>query len=636
MELEGAFLFRNVVHRSDAAFIMSGIKRDEKQIQLKRRWLLGVAASKSDRKRFKKSKFLEDRFLPESLLREDDVFYESVRTYVGGVFGEHDIEREFNVIQDEMLSVDMSIIKRMILCLDKMTTRGLYLLAMIIAGGSVRFEKTRCKLKKIVKSFLSSALSNQNSNGYQLEIFKQLFGVLNNQKHFQHNCKPLSASRCQSNHSAIEKVMNDLNDFPYQTLSAMRRKLKGVKATMPQLRTCRKGWRQRKHVSKTVRSISMKMVSQLGEGDELQEPLAKAMAVANLSLKLATHCNDIFSEEFYQFPPEVNSLQNDIMKAIWLVKNEVGIEKLRNLKTLLEPKAKVSNKILRSSFTELLTEFLFECDDMERIPRSLFKILDFFNGSSDDRPFQLGQGKEKIEEEVDYILSISAQTKQIVLDLLPDHRFDEDFTDAYVEQLEESEDDYDDPPEGEDRHFMNGICDSMGSDYKAESVGQFVPFGFNPTSFMSDEKTSTVPPESVLGENFVKRHNLFEGNAGMDPGNVATNFSREAVEPEYTRNDMRKNQYLIIQDACDETSTLTHKLIGHLLWEFAKFEGLDLNDGQSLYLRGDNEIKDVQVGGQSSSSEKDVRNSAIVRIVEELVPSFSDSAMERLKKLIGS
>ena len=57
---------------------------------------------------------------------------------------------------------------------------------------------------------------------------------------------------------------------------------------------------------------------------------------------------------------------------------------------------------------------------------------------------------------------------------------------------------------------------------------------------------------------------------------------------------MKKNQYLIIQDACDEASMLTHKLIGHMLWEFAKFDGLDLNGRETLYLKGDNEIKDMK------------------------------------------
>ncbi|KAF7841292.1 uncharacterized protein G2W53_003590 [Senna tora] len=621
---------------SDAASILAQIKHNEKQIQLKRRWLLGIATSKSDRK---KSKFLRDRFLPESLLREDEVFYESVRADVGKAFGGSHIERENHVLHDHMLLTEIPNFKRLIFsCLDNMTTKGLYLLAVIITGGSVKFEKTRCKLRKIIKCSLSCVLSSKNQNHHQLEIFRQISGLLTNPQYFRDTCVPLSASRSQSNQAAIVNFLKDLNDFPVHTLVAMRRKLKGEEVAIPQLLPCRQGW-ARDHLIKLVKKISRKMLSQLGGGEELLVPLAKAMAVADLSQKVENGCHNIISNEFYQFSPEVKSLQNEIINAIWLVKNVVGIKVLRNLALFLEPKAE-PKKFLRRTFVRLLTEFLFECSDMDSIPKSLLEVVDIINRSSSNTPRGLLQGN--IEEEVNCILNVSAETKQIVLDLLPDHGFDEDFIDAYVDQLEESDDDdCDDCQLKEDRHVIHGKNDSMDSNYETESIGQFIPFDFHSSISMGDGEnynSSAVSPVSGSDEVFVKRNDFYACNTGMDPRNVVANLSCDEAESEPRKQKIGKNQYLAIQDVCDETSMLSYNLIGHMLREFANFEGLDLNRSQSLYLRVNiaSHFPFHTAAEEHSSSRKDARNIDIVRVVEELIPSFPDRFFQNPSTLQSS
>ncbi|KAI9075364.1 hypothetical protein K1719_042676 [Acacia pycnantha] len=531
----------------NAKSLLSGIKSDEKHTKRKKRWLLGIATTKYDRKNFKKAKFLKDRFLPEFSLREDDIFYESVRTYVEGLSGVCNIEGEFDAIQDDMLSVDMPSIKKLISCLDNMTIRGLYLLAEIISGDSVKLKRTRCELKRIVKSFLSSALSNQNHNCYQREILKQLFELIH-------------ASRSQFGHAAVKKVFGDLTKFSAQTLNAMHRKLKGEKATTPQLRSGRKTWRSLNVLITRVREISKEMRSKLDKGDELPEPLAKAMAVADLSLKLASH-KDIFSNRFDQLASKAKYLQDDIMKAIWKLE-KVGTPELKKLMLLSKTKPGTSEKLFRSALKELLTEFLFQCNDLD-IPKSLLDSLDVINGSSVDRPLQSLQ-EEKMNQEIEEILNFSAGTKQLALDLLPDYGFDEDFADAYMEQLVESdvEDDYEDSQIGETSCFTNGNC--------------------------------------------------------------------EAVASEPTR-----NQYHALQDASDQTSMLTHKLIGCVLWEFAKLEGLNLNKSQNLYLTGDNQIEGVKGKRKKSlPCKEDSRNLIIVKAVEMLAPFLDGGAMEKLKKII--
>ncbi|PQQ10026.1 uncharacterized protein Pyn_04233 [Prunus yedoensis var. nudiflora] len=59
-------------YQTDCESLWSQIKRQEKQIQLKRRWLLGLPTSKSEQKKLERCDFLNNTCLPESFLREDD------------------------------------------------------------------------------------------------------------------------------------------------------------------------------------------------------------------------------------------------------------------------------------------------------------------------------------------------------------------------------------------------------------------------------------------------------------------------------------------------------------------------------------------------------------------------------------
>ncbi|XP_027354034.1 uncharacterized protein LOC113864479 isoform X2 [Abrus precatorius] len=574
------------------------------------------------------------------------MFYESIRTHVEDAFGAHCIERENHVPQDDDTHLmQMPNMKRLISsCLDNLTTKGLYLLAMIVTGGSAKSEITRCKLKKIIKGSLSSVVGSKSHNHHKLEIHKQIFLLLINPQHFRDMGETLPVLRSQSYHAAIANILRGLQNLPSQTLIAMRRKLKGVKAPIPHLQPHKHGW-ARDHLIKLVKKISREMLSHLDRENEPQEPLAKAMAIADLSLKLTTGCHNIFSKEFYQFSPEVKSLQSDIMNAIWSIKKVVTVQELRKLQLLIEPKAVISNRCLRTAFVSFLTEFLFECGDMDHIPKSLSQILDAINKSSNSIMDDVLFKKKTIEEEADCILNMSASTKQIVLDLLPDDQFDQDFTDAYMEQLEES----DDSGSDEDEDGSQSPEDIQFRKYEAESIGDFVPFKFHP---------STIAEENVSSFQHTTSDRLNSDSEQLQPNNCGTvnlesevhNTPRSMITDQCqgesteqfctfmagqnnTKYSACKNQYITTQDACDKTSMLAYNVIGHVLEEFAKIEGLDLNLSKSLYLSGDNRVKDVEDTKEQSSSGKHAR--AFVQVIEELIPSFPDSSMERLKMLMG-
>ncbi|KAL2328879.1 hypothetical protein Fmac_022306 [Flemingia macrophylla] len=653
--------------RTDARSLLSQFKRREKQIKLKSRWLLGIPPTRSERKKLKK--YFKNKYLSESLLREDDIFHEAVRIRVEDAFGGHRIKQEKQASHDDMDLIQIPNMKRLISwCLDNFTINGLYLLAKIVTGDSFNYEMTRCKLKKVIKGSVSRILGSKDSN--HVETQKQIFMLLTNPQNFHDRCEPLPALRSQSCRAAVAQILHGLQNLPSQTLIAMRRKLKGVKAPVPQLQPQKHGW-ARDHLINLVKKISRKMLSQLERESELQEPLAKAMAIADLSLELTTGCHNIFAQEFYQFSPEVKSLQSDIMNAIWSVKKKVSMAQLRNLQLLVEPKATISNRCLRSAFVNFLTEFLFECSDMDSVPAFLLQTLDVINRGSNSGMHGLSFKKKDVEEEVDCILNMSASTKQIVLDLLPDDEFDKDFIDAYLEQPEESDDsgsneDDDDSQLQEDIQFRNGTNDSMDSFYEAESVGDFAPFDFDtsgqqlqpnncnkvnlesnvyntPYSECQRESTeqfstvmlstnncsSVLSPEREFDKNVIQR-NGFPTDTKIDETDITNLFGKETEPIKY---GACKNQYLVIQNACDKTSMLAYNLIGHMLEEFAINECQDLNLSKSLYLSGHNHIEEVEGTDEKSSSRKRARD--FVQVIEELIPSFPDSSMERLKMLMG-
>ncbi|PQQ02208.1 uncharacterized protein Pyn_34688 [Prunus yedoensis var. nudiflora] len=120
-------------YQTDCESLWSQIKRQEKQIQLKRRWLLGLPTSKSEQKKLERCDFLNNTCLPESFLREDDMFYETVKSSVDTAFGACDIEGGNRVFQDDMNLLDAPYVSGALSsCLDDLTNKGLYLFAVIL------------------------------------------------------------------------------------------------------------------------------------------------------------------------------------------------------------------------------------------------------------------------------------------------------------------------------------------------------------------------------------------------------------------------------------------------------------------------------------------------------------------------
>lgn len=614
-----------------------------------------------------------------SLCNASQVYYETIKTRVEESFGACNSGEEHNVTEDNMQLFGTCNSTRMLIsCLDSLTNKGLYYVATTLTGGSTKFEKTRRQMKKVIREFLSNSFRNRNHN-CQEKSLKQLSHHLNNPKNFRENCLMFSTPTLQSHHATVFKVLDELENLPFQALIAMDRKLRGVQGCMPQLRRHRHG-RCRGHIIDRVRKTSKKMLSELGKVDELPEPLVKAMAIAGLSLKLKRGCQSSSEMEFHQFLPEIKSLQNEIVKAIWLLKTKVRFPELKTLQCLLDQNADISNSCLRTAIKKMLIEYLFECSEMNTIPKSLLEALAIINRTSRSPPFRC-YAKEEIEQEVECVLSMSAQTKQIVLDFLPEHEYDQDFTDAYIEELEESDDsgyDNDDSSDGnvDNDGWQSGLGTPRNirfpfveSDYKLEGIGESMPVDSKSPASATWENGSSVhltPNKRINGNSvgkiepedftiadsmavdfkspasatwgngssvhFTSKERINGNSAGksepadftiMDsvpvdfrsPASVTWGNGSSArltpnkknnensvgdIEPEEPAVDCKpheqRNQYLAIQEVCDETSMVAYDLIGHMLGKFAQEDEVDLDCNDSSYLRGNSSNQEYGQG----------------------------------------
>ncbi|KAL1191183.1 hypothetical protein V5N11_014246 [Cardamine amara subsp. amara] len=683
----------SVFFQTDCRSILSQIKNQEKQIRLKRRWLLGCDMSKSNNHTPGKTDFLKSEFLPESLLREDDIFYETIKTRVEDAFGFCKNEEVCNAVeQKESKFCTNDVIRKLALDLDSLTNKGLYLVAMIITGGSTSLEKTRWKMKEVIRESINRDFKKRKDNDIGKEdIVKQLHQVLSDPGNFRKDCTmSLATPTFQSRRDAAVKILNELENLSTQTLRAMKRKLQGSRM-IPRLKTSRCG-QSRSDLINQVRKTSEKMLSELSVGDKLQEQLAKAVSLVDLSLKISPGYKTTTVTDFFQFSPETKNLQNEIVKAVWLLRKKVRFPELKRLHLFLDPEAEVSNDSLRSAVRKMLIEYLFECSDMDIIPTSLMKALSLVNRSTRNVEHKVFP-REAIKEESECILNVSAEVKQIIWQCIPQYELDQDFGDAYMEELEDSDDDNDDDDTENCSLFDNeefvkresscrniklevkdDAVDSSDSDH--EESGAECSF-LDPTActyatnqhYLSSsvnravirdlpESITRVHPRSLYVTPTSNKSTLISDRHDIDKSKIRVKVERGVemdVDNEFSSRSLfsvvniktddhneqkprrrNKNHYLAVQEISDETSLVAHNLIGRLLEKFADREGLDLEADESSYLGGESRLQeDIEVSEekQASSLEKS-DESTIISVVKELMPSLEKCVFMRLKELM--
>ncbi|XP_024984911.1 uncharacterized protein LOC112520685 isoform X2 [Cynara cardunculus var. scolymus] len=642
----------------DCKSLLEQVNLQEKELRHKRRWLIGLPTTRSETGKLKGSKFQTERPIPEYLLREDDVSYETIKSFVEKLFEEYNSKEKRHILEDDMQLIHSPRdLIGLFSLINDMTNQGLLHFAEVLTGGSIKFEKTRWKMKQIIKGCLSEEFSKQE-NTRMINLSENHSLLLKDPHNFCWSCESRFIPDSSSYHAAVHKILNVLEDLPTQSLSAMHRKLRGIKDYMPKLIPKKSGW-GRDTLIKRLRKKCLGLLSKLSEGDSLQEPLAKAMEVAGLTLKLIQGRHYITN--FKQFSPEISVLQNDIAMSIQLLDQRVTFSALEDIQVLLDPKAKLPERTLRASIRNLLTEYLFECSDMDTVPQCLLEVLAITRKGS-EAPYK-HLAEMKIEEEVECILSVSASIKQVLWDLIPEHGLDLEFVDAYMEDPEES--DGDDMWEDiELEHVQNKMSHSCNSDEEIASTGEMEQANFNSAenSKCMAESSSTKSYSALLSTREVSNpqhtryhlvslrnteadmnnqdstlssspDRLFRSSVGgqevthaseKNPELDSSNFSPGERRLMFDNQSMCNNQYLAIQAASDEASMVAYRLIGCMLYDFAQTEGCELKSHDVSYLgarRYDLKQKEQGAARKGPATHEKDGCSILIKAVEELIPS---------------
>ncbi|KAI3458382.1 hypothetical protein Pfo_015045 [Paulownia fortunei] len=666
--------------REDLKALTSQFREHESILRLKRRWLMDLPLSIREQKRIEEILPPDDKVLPESLLREDDVSYEDIRICIEMGFGIHNCEKEPHCVQEDVRAFNsLDGFQDIFFLLDDMTNKGLCSFIKILTGGIVKFEKANWSMKRTIKELLPKVIADKND--FSKAALKQLFQLLKDPNFFRGD-QVVRSTASEAYRAAAVKVLDEIEDFPVRTLSAMHRKLRGVRGYIPSVQSRKSGGGRDRLIS-AVKTMCMKMLSDLGEVDEPAEQLAGALGVAGLTLKLIMNRPAV--RDFRKFSPEIEALQNDIAKAIHLlnVKKRVSLIELKKVQLLLDPNCELSVRSLRMAVRNLLTEYLYECSDMDKVPEFLVETLDIINRRSQlpsrkrhssskihSSPQELM--KEVIQKEVEYVLNISAQAKEVVLDLLPQHEFDEEFAHAYMEDFEGSDtlciSDDDEQVGDTSQHYEFHLYDSYG---QTESIGETNPAELNSPvstseidgcSLLSPNGGLNVPLESMritemdsdetcgfLHSPSCKESKLLDGQCvarkqypsgctgelglaysdslkvttGQNLSYLSHSPARNSIyndikseetancsaTPKYVFSDLpmeetnivsqqsrSSNQYLEVQEACDVTSMVAYRFVGRMLDKLAKIEGLELYQGDKLYLRSYSSVPEDSEG----------------------------------------
>ncbi|KQK02689.1 uncharacterized protein LOC100843858 [Brachypodium distachyon] len=401
----------------DANNLRSLLLREESLVEKKRRWLASLGSELDVFHRPKKPKFLQDVYLAESDVRADEVSTEGVRLHVEKSFGLLYNGYNHHVVQDGLELFKLKTQKDGSLCpesleilhctIEKLSNGALDSVAKLVTHGGTSCRKARPTLQKIVKDHLPKYLAKLDSENSKISLSEILTNPCSYRSSSINIATPVSPMLL----SSMKQALSKLDGNSEQAVVAMNRKLR-EKECFPKFlivdnvstdRGCRA--RRRSVIVDRVWNRCRSMISQLYEGKNLPNRVAKALAVMNLDRKLTLRSMDISQTEFFPFPRRTVLLQNNILNALWSLP-ELHRDNLKLLRPILNQSSKVQLVSFRAALRRYLTECLFECDD-GNLPVEAQRAISFIDRMSPKHQ-QVILTEERKEVEVEAVLDLSS------------------------------------------------------------------------------------------------------------------------------------------------------------------------------------------------------------------------------------
>lgn len=592
----------------DANTVCELVHGNESLVVEKRRYLLSMLQGQDGRvKRVKRPEFMEELFLAESDVRGDELSCERVKIHVKRCFGLEQNVWNHHVVQDgEQLfklqkekdgSLSPESLKFVHNTINKLSLEALHSVACIVNQNRNSVEKTRPRMKKLVKNNLPAYLADLDNEN---NSYHQLSQILTNPSSYLSDCMSLATPVKPRLLSSLVQALGELDALPLQALVAMKRKLDG-KSCSPRFELeCQASTRQ--EIFKKVHRRCNKIISKLEEGCDLPTNLAKAMSVVNLCRKKELRCMDISLSEFFPFSRHVISLQNDVMNALW------SLEKMRHdtLK-LLHPmlcygsKEKREHTKFRITVRKYLLECLFECDE-GNLPEKALQVIAFFDRMSRHQHMLT---EERKDVEVESVLNLSSNLRAIgCYDVAGDPINDQLMNSGSACISDDQLINLDHDDRSEDNDFV---------------LRETNYFNFCPQQNIDEPCSSN----SLHNTAVVSSRHSRDTEAAVSMMDSHLNKAVASVETASCSKDLH--------ELCDETAVMAHKLIGQIIESSLRADTKEVDECTRGYLRGGS----VSQGPQAPAVEDTQSADIMINAVKTLFPNLSESCFEKVRRILN-
>ncbi|GJM91566.1 hypothetical protein PR202_ga07949 [Eleusine coracana subsp. coracana] len=474
--------------------------------------------------------------------------------------------RLFDFQEKQNVAVDPESLDIMRSTISKLNYEALRSVACIVSHNKSSLDNSRQLMEDIVKSHLPRYLTNLDNK----DATSQLFNIFRNPCSYQSGSVSLVTPFSSELLTVIHHALDGLDGMPTQVLLAMNRKLREKSFTPKFGKVAR--FSKRGHVVEAVRKRCNKILTELEEGNYLPKKLAKAMSVVNLYRKQKLRSADFSLSEFFPFTKETLTMQNDTLNAIWYVQ-KLRHDKLKLARPILDQYCMVERTHFKVALRNYLTECLFECDEAG-LPDEALRAIAFINRIS--RHQKAVSPEERMEAEVDAVLDLSSHLKALAHYCTGECSCDEEFI-----------------------SLANDSCND-GNDFVLSETN-YLKFSSSQQEMSEPCCSNNIPDTDLVrgcfGSSIVEAtHNVSrpedpDSNSAevlKKPCERTEDSGGRGMEPDSEKsgnaNNLKRSRCSGINDICDETSIVVHKLIGQMLdtWLFVENNGMNELTGDPL------------------------------------------------------